>query len=168
MPVLDGALYTSCIEVLGNARDHISFQQLVEKLQQEPILGLENDHVIYYYFHDYGIGLIYKKYRQSFGGAVFLVDSPNVKRGEMQRYKGGFQTNVTPDDSMLQIESKIPLVPIGRYQDSNGSGLYYKFQDHQVTFHFDGPGQHLQLALVQLKQPSKKETHVGAASTLSL
>jgi hypothetical protein len=158
MAVSDGALYRSCIEVLGNARDHISFQRLVEILKQEPVLGLENGHVIYYYFHDYGIGLIYKKSHQSFAVAVFFVDSPNVKRGERQRYKGEFQSSVTPDDSMLQIEGKITSVPIDRYRnsDGSGSGLHYEFQDHLVTFHFDGPGQHLQLASVQLKRELKK------------
>jgi len=147
--VLD-SIYTSCIEVLGKPRDHVAFHQLAEKFTEEPVLAMENEHVAYYDFPQYGIELIYKKSRACFSHAVFFVDSPNVRQREMQRYPGVFLAGVTTNDSMKEVERKIDAVST-HYQLPDESTLRYELHDQKVTFFFDGPGRQLKLVLVKLR-----------------
>lgn len=151
MEAIDDSLYTSCMEVLGKARDHITFQRLTEKLQQEPILAMENNHVAFYDFRERGIELIYSRSNACFSGAVFFVDTPSVRQGNMQQYSGMFLNGVMPDDSMSEVERKIDM-DSSRFQLPSEFSLEYDLPDHKLTFYFDGPGEQMKLVLVKGKR----------------
>jgi hypothetical protein len=150
MGASEQSLYSRCIEVLGKPKEDASFDALVKLLKREPTMVMENDYVSHHEFEQSGIELIFSKARGCFGAVVFFINSPNVKQGQMQPYKGGFLSDVTPADSIASIERKIDSVAT-HGQFPKESTLAFNLPTHSLTFYFDVEGTEMSLALVKHK-----------------
>ncbi len=144
------SLYVQCAEILGKAQDDISFQRLIHRLGQDPVLVLQNKHVSFYEYSQHGIELIYSETKNCFIAIAFFMDTPSVREGRMQRYQDTLLSNVSPDDSILQVENKLAIEP-SRTKLANELTLSFNLPGRIAIFYFDGTGNSMSHLMVKLK-----------------
>ncbi len=147
-------LYNICTAVLGKRKDCMAFQQLRKALQEEPTSNISLS-MSSYCFEKHGIILIYDEDNGYFQLIVFLViNSPEVRNGHIDPYRGSFLADVTPTDLRSQAERKIGFAPTS-YMSHGSYWDGYDFPDHKVQFIFDGVTEQIRQVGVVYKPPEE-------------